>query len=248
MVVAPVPRFLPMISEISNPLADQIATLKAVISKLPAKDVEFATSLVKQFTTKGSLSDKQAPWVAKLIEKAQPAHTPTAPKPSMPVAPGAFQAFYAAVPAGAVKPAVVLAIREDADDVEDRRALRIAKVPGKQYLRLQFRADVKCGDWIYVGALREDSTISYSHESKWLKGFDRNEATILLELFGEQMVDVIAKTGIYFGICANCGKTLTHPVSVKLGIGPVCVHLFPSLAKTYASAMALYVASEKAVL
>lgn len=239
-----------MISEISNPLADQIALLKGEVGKLSAKDAEFARSLIKQFSLKGALSEKQTPWVGKLIDKATGlvSHAPTAPKPELPVAPGAYQAFLNAVPPSALKPAVVLAIREDADDVTDRRALRIAKVPGKQYLRIQYRADFAYGAWTYVGSLRPDSTISYSFETKWLKGFDRDEATGVLELFGESMVDVLAKTGIYFGICANCGRTLTHPVSVKLGIGPVCVSLFPSLAATYGAAMTLYNANQKAGL
>jgi hypothetical protein len=231
-----------MITEINSPLASQIAALQNALPKLASGDANFAGSLIKQYATKGSLSEKQIPFIAQLLGRAQGT---AAPKPQT-VAPGAYDAFLAAVPAGAAKPAVILALRGATDDEEDRRALRIVKVPGKTYLRVQYRADFKHGDWAYVGALRPDHSVTFSYEAKWLTGWAKDDALALLELFGEQMVDVLAKTGIFFGICANCGRTLTHPVSVKLGIGPVCVGLFPSLAKTYASAMALYSAAEKA--
>jgi len=235
------------ISEIPSPLADQINLLKGEISKLSAYDAEFARSLIKQFTVKGALSEKQIPYVGKLVDKVTglTSHVPTAPKPALPVAPGAYEAFLQATSAAAKYPAVVIAIREDEADKQDRRALRLAKVPGKTYLRLQYRADFERGDWIYVGALRPDASVSFSFDVKWLKGFDKTEALARLQEFGEDVATILAKTGVFFGICANCGRTLTHPVSVKLGIGPVCVTLFPSLAATYASAMALYAAAEK---
>jgi hypothetical protein len=56
-----------------------IETLRAALPNLPASKVSFATSLLAQFDKKQSLSDKQWPWVDKLIaEASKPAPVPFA--------------------------------------------------------------------------------------------------------------------------------------------------------------------------
>src|SRR5271165_1697446 len=55
---------------------DQIATLKENLDVLRGDTKQFAQSLLRQFEKKGALSEKQWPWVAKLIERAECAGVP----------------------------------------------------------------------------------------------------------------------------------------------------------------------------
>ncbi len=48
----------------------QIEMLQKVVGNLKSKDAEFAQSMIDQFTRKGTLSDKQWPWVESLLDRA----------------------------------------------------------------------------------------------------------------------------------------------------------------------------------
>lgn len=51
-------------------LQTAVAELSSLVGKLPAKDQDFARSLVAQYTRRG-LSDKQAVWVQRLIDRTK---------------------------------------------------------------------------------------------------------------------------------------------------------------------------------
>lgn len=50
-------------------MKDKIATLSGNLVSLPPKDLAFAASLIAQFTKNGQLSERQEPWVDKLLER-----------------------------------------------------------------------------------------------------------------------------------------------------------------------------------
>ena len=209
-------------------LSDQVEALNAAIPSLPAKDKDFASSLVLQFKTKGTLSEKQAYWVEKLAASvgAKLTHAP-----AKTYAPGAWEAFQAAVPPGAKKPAVVLL-------ANPTTALKISRrFPSTPYLKVAFQPISEGGKpkmafnhWSYCGAVREDD----SFNPHGISGGALATTIGALEAFGEDMIEALKVTGQAFGICANCGRTLTHPTSVAFGIGPTC-SAYLGLAAEYAA-------------
>jgi hypothetical protein len=200
----------------------QIETLRSHLTsgQILPKDKDFAASLVSQFDKKGDLSPKQWPWVEKLAGAPVPAAVP-----ALPAAPGAWVSFYEAVPADHKLPQVILA----AGDQRKFGTLRLSKKPHASYIKIQFRAS-KTGAWAFVASLRQTDEINIAAGLKYVAPDIAADAIIAtLENFANDVPGTLMATGKLFGICANCGKTLTHPVSVKMGIGPVCIKQFPSL-------------------
>jgi hypothetical protein len=217
-------------------LASQVAALQANLSGLPQNDQTFASSLVNQFGAKHSLSDKQAYWVGKLLSKVQPAAAETAaPTADKPAAAGAWQAFFNAVPRDAKRPAVIVAL---GNPEEPGGALKIEGKKGGTYLRLMFQSvpeggKPRAGAWVYIGTLREAGEVRFGYGVK----ADKGDVLTALQMLAEDTIAVLKKTGIAFGICANCGRLLTHPASIAFGIGPVC-STYLGLAAQYAAVKA----------
>lgn len=55
---------------VDESLAKQINELRALITNLDTRDAGFASSLIRQFDERGSLSERQTPYIASLIKKA----------------------------------------------------------------------------------------------------------------------------------------------------------------------------------
>lgn len=73
---------------------------------------------------------------------------------------------------------------------------------------------IKNSDYQYLGKIAPDGRIAS-------KGLDTAEKNFLQEVIAAPETAAM-KEGRVTGICCCCGRTLTNPVSVKLGIGPVC--------------------------
>ena len=199
---------------------------QTLAEKLKALGSDFALSLANQLLAKGSLSEKQTYWANKLLAEAD-AKQAAAANPQAALwasqVPGVWNAFATSTPAGAKKPAVILAMGE----AGAKGALRLSyNNSGKAYIRLQWAPTPKAG-WTYCGSVRPNDALKPA--LGLLKALTEDDLRDTLEAFGDDAAEVLAKTGLAFGICANCGKGLTHPVSVQMGIGPVCIKLFPSL-------------------
>jgi hypothetical protein len=196
-----------MISEVKSPVATPAQRIEALVAATGGKDT-FVQSLVAQFTTKGSLSEKQWFWVEKLTKDAKPA----APAQQCDV-PGLWNAFTAAAHMDAQWPQVQILAGEG------RVRVMFCKGAKGDYLKLTYTevAKAKTFDWAYVGIALPDDSIRR-------KGNHRAFDAIIdaLSAFGEDAVETLAVFGKATGICGCCGRTLTDPVSITRGIGPIC--------------------------
>jgi hypothetical protein len=194
-----------MIAEIKS-APSPAARIEALVAATGGKN-SFVQSLVAQFTTKGSLSEKQWVWVDKLTNEAKPAAKEDASVP------GLWAAFSTAAHLDNEWPQVqVLA-------GEGRVRLMLCKGAKGDYLKLSYTeaAKAKGFDWAYVGIALPDDSIRR-------KGAHRAFDAIIdaLSEFGDDAVGALAVFGKTTGICGCCGRTLTDPVSIALGVGPIC--------------------------
>lgn len=60
-------------------------------------------------------------------------------------------------------------------------------------------------------------------KGKWIYYGGTYQAKKILDGLSKLTVEQAGKLGKKYGICIKCGKTLTDPVSVDQGIGPVCI-------------------------
>jgi hypothetical protein len=195
-----------MIAEISKTTPK--ARIEALVSATGGKG-EFVQSLVAQFTSKGHLSDKQWHWVEKLTgEKAAPAQA----KAEI-FAPGVWVAFNAAAHLDNEWPSVQ--IKAGAG----RAKLLLCKGSKGPYLKVSYTEATKprAADWTFVAIAIESDLVTPRHKAQ---GFD--DVLEALSMFGEDMLGALAAFGKAFVICGCCGRSLAHPASVALAIGPVC--------------------------
>lgn len=213
-----------MITEIAPDA--KVSALQAALSTGTVNgNVDFASSLVQQYNAKGSLSAKQWYWVEKLAQ-------PKAAK-AVTYAPGATVAFNEATPPRAKLPSVIIAIGETKQDGR----LRLSK-SGKGYLKIQIRAH---GAWQYIGMITDGDEVKFSG-GLLISKTPASAVVAAIEEFAENVPGSLVKVGKIFGICANCGTPLQHPVSVHMGIGPVCIKRFPSLLGAWKATEAAYAA------
>jgi Family of unknown function (DUF6011) len=195
-----------MISEIKS-APSPAARIEALVAATGGKN-SFVQSLVAQFTTKGSLSEKQWVWVDKLTNEAKPA----APKEDASV-PGLWTAFAAAAHLDNEWPQVQILAGEG------RVRAMLCKGAKGDYLKLSYTeaTKAKAFDWAYVGIALPDDSIRR-------KGAHRAFDAIIdaLSEFGDDAVGTLAAFGKTTGVCGCCGRTLTDPLSVQRGIGPIC--------------------------
>lgn len=194
-----------MIAEIKS-AASPKARIEALVAATGGTN-SFVQSLVAQFTTKGSLSEKQWVWVDKLTNEAKPAAKDDASVP------GLWTAFSAAAHLDNEWPQVqVLA-------GEGRVRIVLCKGAKGDYLKLSYTEALKAKmfDWAYVGIALPDDSVRR-------KGAHRAFDTIIdaLSEFGDDAVKALALFGKSTGICGCCGRTLTDPLSITRGVGPIC--------------------------
>ena len=184
----------------------EIQALKNRLPSLSAKDQSFATSLLKQFAQKGTLSDKQLYWVKKLAAPAQQAlqldHDLSG-----------IVALFAK--AGGKRPKITFA-------TPDGLAFRMtvagesSEAPGSISLT---SAD---GDYMgreWFGRVHLDGRYEPSRK------LDAEAATAIalaLEAFALDPEGQSRAYGRRTGSCCYCSQELTDPVSVTLGYGPIC--------------------------
>lgn len=230
----------------SLPLNVQVAKLAATYKQLPAKDQDFAYSLLSSFTKYGSLSDKQAYWVGKLLDRLPETTAPVAPmvipaevesgtlywirdgkvvaKPAPVAAPvEAPKAEPNTVPVGDFHK--VVGMFESAHSHQLKKPKISMKAHGFTLNLSPYKGGVKVthganfGTW--CGTVDADGNYvmpMYVQNNPELK------AVILsvLEQMAADPVATTAKFGKMSGQCCFCKHPLTDGTSVKLGYGPVC--------------------------
>ena len=198
-------------------LRTKVIGLITVMSNLGPNDRVFAKSLCDAFEAKGALSEKQVFWVGKLTERGS---APKAADAASPVVDGAWESFLTVVNPAATNPAIALSFDIDGKKI----ALRLTKaVSAKgEYLKMETAATAapKAHDWKYTGAVLPSGAI------KPMKSVANPDmvASIVASLtaFTKAPMDALIAFGHATGICGCCGKVLTHPASVLVGIGPTC--------------------------
>lgn len=77
-------------------------------------------------------------------------------------------------------------------------------------------------DGAYLGKIEPDGKLQLAYH---IPGYDSDSKHTLIEAIKEIQTDpflAVTTHGKKTGICSCCGRTLTNPLSVELGIGPIC--------------------------
>lgn len=181
-----------------------IETLRAKLANLPARDQEFATSLLRQFDQRGSLSDRQWPYVTKLVEKA------AAPAPvAAPVKADAGALFALFATAGENLKSPKLRFKVDQALVQFSPAKPGSKNPGQIYVKI---------DGEYAGKIAPDGEFRAAFD------FRAQSASLaaLVSSLSSDPLSVGADYGRTSLNCCFCNLTLTDARSKAVGYGKTC--------------------------
>jgi hypothetical protein len=185
----------------------ELETLRTSYQLLPAKDQEFALSLILQHQRRGNLSDKQWPWVKKLSDRltAPPTETSTATLGDT----AALKALFDRAAAKIKFPKIQFSEPGRADLLKLYVAGPRAKVPGS------FTVVTSGSERAYVGRITADGS--------WHPGASAGSsvASVLSRLLADP-VGFLADNGKQLGSCCYCAIELTDDRSIAAGYGPVC--------------------------
>ena len=184
---------------------DLITTLSASIEKLDSRDREFAHSLVDCFNRRGSLSERQWPWVSKLIDRANPK---PAAEPADAVDLSRLTALFDKAAQGMKRPQVAFAC--NAGEFVVSRAGDNSANPGFLYL--------KTVDKSYLGKISPKGHLSMARNTNE----DQQVIFEALAGFAADPQGAAAAYGKETGFCCFCSRTLTDDRSVSVGYGPIC--------------------------
>ena len=197
---------------------DQIATLKENLDVLPGDTKQFAQSLVRQFEKKGSLSEKQWPWVAKLIEQAECVGVPDFTKETVVL--GEFSgviALFDKAKQHLKYPRIMLAL-PDGSPV----GLSVAG-PNSKYAGMVCVTDGQpYGSNKWYGPIAKNGSWDPAPKAEPIK----DALTKLLAKLAQNPARVAAEHGKLTGRCCFCHSTLTEEKSTDVGYGPVCAKRF----------------------
>lgn len=184
--------------------ADRIQTLRTSAASLNGRDAEFAYSLLSQFDRKGSLSDKQWPWVDTLIQRA-------APKPVAEVETinlSKLMRLFDTASEGLKRPQV--AFQCSAGEFKVTKAANHSRNPGHLYVK-----DV-IGN--YLGKVDPNGGLHMASSARDSHG----DVFQALEAFAENPAEQAAAYGKATGNCCFCSRQLSDARSVEVGYGPIC--------------------------
>ena len=195
-------------------MAYSIADLEGCFDKLPAKDKDFAQSLIKNGKRAGGLTSKQGYWVDRLTKAAK-----------------GELAVPAQVDVGSLIKAIALFDRAsqhlkypkiiltvDADhEVKLSVAGASAKVPGS----INVAANAKFGQGDWYGRITRDGVFHPTPNVEKLP-----HLIPALQAFAANPAKVAAEYGHLTGHCCFCLRKLDDERSTSVGYGPVCADHF----------------------
>lgn len=208
----------------TDELHQQVIALRQLIDNgmVDAKDLDFCTSLCQQHKQKGGLSEKQAMWVGKMLQRAmgieeQTQYAPPSiknPKGSGPTI-GIRKLINLFKQAGTKlkKPRIVLQMDSG----------RLVKVYPSKY-----------GDAINVvlqnpyqkfGWIKSEDNILRFNKPAYGESVDAHTRELVIDLLEKLAADpaaVTAANGKAMGSCCYCKLPLSDPKSLDKGYGPVC--------------------------
>lgn len=192
-------------------LAAKIETLTTSVAALGGRDREFALSLIDQYERRGDLSPKQIPWVDTLIERAQAAAAPKAEKPVL--AFSVIASLFETAGRNLKRPSLVLSAPWGGE-VRIKRAGEQSREPGSLVL-----VDRPGFDATYFGRISRTGELTLARS---LPASRADALTAMLCEFSADPATYARMDGKRTGRCCCCARELTDPVSVEMGIGPVC--------------------------
>ena len=190
-------------------MKEKIAALAATITDqtLPQKDWKFAKDLIAAYAKYGGLTEKQAPWIDKLILRASGVAVALPVSVEIGDFAGITKIFKVA--AGYQKfPKITLICLGKKISLIRSKNESISVCGEGQYPNRPFYGKISpVGSW--------QPTASTSPEML-------EALTSLLKKFAENPSRVASKHGKETGVCCFCAAVLTYKRSVAAGFGPVC--------------------------
>jgi len=198
----------------------QIEELRAAIdnaSKLGSKDQEFAASLIKQYTDRNFLSEKQWYWVGKLLERAG----------AMPSSTGYASTTTATAIEEIFNGQIIQSLLQGASAQLKRPKLRY-QTDGGSKIVFSYVADSssrwhKC---VFIDNGGKEHKKRYGFINSLGNGrLDRTsppEIKGLIRKIAEDPVNAAKLSGQRYSNCCFCGLELLNKSSVHHGYGPIC--------------------------
>jgi hypothetical protein len=192
-------------------MQDKIQKLKSLLPKLSAKDATFASDLIYSYKKYGKLTDKQEPWVDKMIVRAE---SPVVEAPKIEVGGfGGVVDLFKKAKQHLKYPRIVLACL--GEKVIFSLAGPASKTPG--FILVAGEGSYPNKKWF--GRVSPHGVWEPSHSTSTEM---REALQKLLTEFANDPARVAKKYGKLTGICCFCASPLTDPKSTAAGFGPVC--------------------------
>jgi hypothetical protein len=211
-------------SEAQNLAAARIDTLDSLVKYLPAKDQDFAKSLVAQAKTKGGLSTKQWYWVDRLIAAATDTDKPAPQQVDL----GTFKAvieLFDKAREHIKYPRIKLLVGQQPI------ALSVAGSSSKAPGTVNVTDGERFGQNVWFGRV--------TPQGVWQKGPTPSDAMDevehFLKKFGQDPAGTAKEYGKLTGRCCFCDLPLSDERSTSAGFGPTCAKNYGLTAEWKAS-------------
>jgi hypothetical protein len=193
-------------------LAVEIQELVSYLPNLPIDKVGFASSLINQFSRKGTLSPKQTPWVTKLVALAK-GEAPAPPEPQqVGDLTGLIQLFKTA---GAKLKWPKIRLTINGVPVVLSLAGQRSKAPGS----LSIAGDGGWSDRSWYGRVSPEGAFS---PSRSLTPAFAADLVPVLERLSTKPLETIQTIGKFYGRCILCNLVLSDERSLAAGFGETC--------------------------
>jgi hypothetical protein len=192
--------------------------LEALTSKLSERSREFALSLLSQYGKRG-LTSKQDYWMRKLYRQAVEGEKPLA-QVSVGDLTGVENLLNTAKSNGLKYPRITMETSEG-NPVQISMAGSRSKAPGS----LNITDGGRYGSNTWYGRVI-DGRMTISPRALEAHPDETKDVCLLLSRLASTPKETITEYGRMSGYCACCGRKLTDPASMKLGMGPVCASRF----------------------
>jgi hypothetical protein len=194
-----------------------IVRLNVAVKNLTGGDVDFASSLLRQYKSRGHLSDKQWHWVSVLTERGEAAPTPeerlTAAVEAAPSLGGSFAPIITMFNLARSNGLKRVGVR-----LVDEHGYRLKIYPAGEN-------SVNRG-WLYVKGSEYLGKID-PKTGKFLPSRDCRDSVIrALKQFATDPVQAAKGYAIRTSNCSFCGIELSDPRSVEVGYGPICAERY----------------------
>jgi hypothetical protein len=193
--------------------------LQAVIPQLPAKDVDFALSLVTK-AKKYGISEKQAYWIDRLTKQAKGELNQARPQVEIGSL-TAVAALFAKAGEHLAHPKIMLRVSDGMtpEGVAKWKVVKLnvagerAKVPGS----INVASEGKYGEATWYGRITQDGKFSPSGKGQEFAGLVE-----ALQALAKDPAGVAAEYGRWRGACCFCSRQLDDERSTEVGYGPTC--------------------------